>query len=71
MGSETMFARIAWQKSSYSGGGDENSCVEVRGFCDGIAIRESDAPDVVITTNRSGLRALTKIIRSGAVDQPS
>lgn len=33
-----------WRKSSYSGGGDGNSCVEVSGRRTHIAIRDSKAP---------------------------
>ncbi|MBH1934545.1 DUF397 domain-containing protein [Streptomyces sp. AV19] len=53
-----MSTQIYWQKSSYSGGGDGNSCVEVGWFDDGIAIRESDDPGMVIHTSRAKLGAL-------------
>jgi hypothetical protein len=33
-----------WQKSSYSGGGDGNACVEVADRRTHIAIRDSKAP---------------------------
>ncbi|WP_328550153.1 DUF397 domain-containing protein [Streptomyces sp. NBC_00366] len=33
-----------WQKSSYSGGGDGNACVEIANLHTRIAIRDSKAP---------------------------
>jgi hypothetical protein len=33
-----------WRKSSYSGGGDGNNCVEVAACSTHIAIRDSKAP---------------------------
>ncbi|MFC5724757.1 DUF397 domain-containing protein [Streptomyces gamaensis] len=65
-----MVTHIDWQKSSYSGGGDENSCVEVGWFGDGIVIRESDYPGVVIATSRGGLRALTASVKRGVLNHP-
>ncbi|MFI2202445.1 DUF397 domain-containing protein [Streptomyces sp. NPDC020192] len=39
-----MNQAIRWRKSSYSGGGDGNTCVEVADFDTHIAIRDSKAP---------------------------
>ncbi|NUQ97059.1 MAG: DUF397 domain-containing protein [Streptomyces sp.] len=33
-----------WRKSSYSGGGDGNNCVEIANFHSRVAIRDSKAP---------------------------
>ncbi|MFF7519252.1 DUF397 domain-containing protein [Streptomyces pseudovenezuelae] len=33
-----------WQKSSYSGGGDGNACVEIANLHSHIAVRDSKAP---------------------------
>lgn len=33
-----------WRKSSYSGGGDGNSCVEIANSRAGIAVRDSKTP---------------------------
>ncbi len=33
-----------WRKSSYSGGGDGNSCVEIANLRTHIAVRDSKAP---------------------------
>ncbi|MFF3915137.1 DUF397 domain-containing protein [Streptomyces sp. NPDC001852] len=39
-----MTQAVRWQKSSYSGGGDGNTCVEVADLNTRIAIRDSKAP---------------------------
>lgn len=46
-----------WQKSSYSTEGA--NCVNVAAAPDGsLRLRESDAPDQILTVHRSGLAAL-------------
>ncbi|MEU8693735.1 DUF397 domain-containing protein [Streptomyces sp. NPDC048665] len=39
-----MNQAIRWYKSSYSGGGDGNTCVEVADLDTHIAVRDSKAP---------------------------
>ncbi|MFI5683747.1 DUF397 domain-containing protein [Streptomyces sp. NPDC051636] len=39
-----MTQAVRWQKSSYSGGGDGNTCVEIAEIDTHIAIRDSKAP---------------------------
>ncbi|MGX4692422.1 DUF397 domain-containing protein [Streptomyces sp. JNUCC 63] len=39
-----MQQAICWRKSSYSGGGDGNTCVEIANLHTRIAIRDSKAP---------------------------
>ncbi|MGW4562293.1 DUF397 domain-containing protein [Streptomyces sp. NPDC004561] len=39
-----MTQAVRWQKSSYSGGGDGNTCVEVADQDTHIAVRDSKAP---------------------------
>ncbi|WP_030348065.1 DUF397 domain-containing protein [Streptomyces sp. NRRL S-1022] len=39
-----MSQAVRWQKSSYSGGGDGNTCVEVAHLGTHISIRDSKAP---------------------------
>ncbi|MCC3779010.1 DUF397 domain-containing protein [Streptomyces sp. UNOB3_S3] len=57
----------AWQKSSYSGGGPDNSCVELRPLDGSVAIRESDVPKAVVTAARAEVRALITRIKEGAL----
>lgn len=39
-----MIQAVRWQKSSHSGGGDGNTCVEVADLDTHIAIRDSKTP---------------------------
>ncbi|GAA1911627.1 hypothetical protein GCM10009716_21990 [Streptomyces sodiiphilus] len=55
-----------WQKSSFSGSG-QNDCLEAaRGPAGGggLLVRESDMPDVVLTTTPARLRALLSVVRT-------
>ena len=63
-----MTARIAWQKSSFSGGTPNNDCVELGMSPTGVHIRESDTPDVVLTPDPGALRALIRGVRAGEFD---
>ncbi|MET7765825.1 DUF397 domain-containing protein [Streptomyces sp. NPDC005336] len=59
---------VTWQKSSYSGGGDGNSCIELASIGDAIALRESDDPGTVLTTTPAKLQALLHAIKAGEFD---
>lgn len=52
---------LNWQKSSYSEGGDGNSCIELAAAKGSFMLRESDDPQVVVTTTGT---ALTQLIRA-------
>ncbi len=53
---------LHWQKSSYSGG-PEGNCLYVATAPDGmIRLRESDTPDVILTTALAGLAALIQYV---------
>ncbi|MBN0046020.1 DUF397 domain-containing protein [Streptomyces actuosus] len=39
-----------WRKSSYSGEGDGNNCVEVADRCTRVAVRDSKAPERAVLT---------------------
>ncbi|WP_406331627.1 DUF397 domain-containing protein [Streptomyces sp. NBC_00203] len=55
---------LDWQKSTFSGG-PQGECVNVATAPDGtIRLRESDAPQTVITTAPQGLTALLRHIKS-------
>ncbi|MEU8569287.1 DUF397 domain-containing protein [Streptomyces pathocidini] len=64
-----MSSSIQWQKSSFSGG-ENTACVEIGTSAAGLHLRESDDPEVVITTDRPRLAALIREIKSGAYDTP-
>lgn len=62
---------INWQKSSYSGQGEGDACVEVASMGEDIALRESDDPDRVVTTTPTELRSLLDGIKAGEFDRLS
>ncbi|MFJ4440215.1 DUF397 domain-containing protein [Streptomyces sp. NPDC088923] len=58
----------AWQKSSFSGAGGEN-CIELRSTAPGtIDLRESTAPDMVVSTTSDNLRAFLLGVKAGEFD---
>ncbi|MEV0635012.1 DUF397 domain-containing protein [Streptomyces sp. NPDC050619] len=59
-------SEIVWQKSSYSGSGDGTNCVELATTEDILALRESDAPTVVLHTHRLQLAALLWHIKANS-----
>lgn len=58
---------LGWQKSSYSGSGDGTNCVELAQTHPTLALRESDAPTVVLHTHGPQLAALLRHIKSYAL----
>ncbi|KUN75007.1 DUF397 domain-containing protein [Streptomyces griseoruber] len=59
---------LHWQKSSYSG--DSSNCVTVAASPTGsLHLRESDEPDIIVTTTTSGLHALIRGIKGAASEQ--
>ncbi len=61
-----MPTELNWQKSSFSGTGDDNNCVEVAATSAGLHVRESDAPYAILTTAPAPLRALIAALKTGA-----
>ncbi|MEU4165979.1 DUF397 domain-containing protein [Streptomyces sp. NPDC026665] len=59
-----------WQKSSYSGPGDGDSCVELASSPALLHLRESDDPDTVLTTTPHPVGHLLQAIRTGSIDAP-
>ncbi|MFI1162252.1 DUF397 domain-containing protein [Streptomyces sp. NPDC020801] len=49
-----MMTHIRWRKSSYSGGGEGNDCVEIANVHPRIAIRDSKIPARAILTFPAG-----------------
>ncbi|WP_128433819.1 DUF397 domain-containing protein [Streptomyces cyaneus] len=50
----------AWQKSSFSGGGDSDDCVELAARQGTVLLRESDDPGAVLEASRPQLAALIR-----------
>ncbi|MFD3920109.1 DUF397 domain-containing protein [Streptomyces sp. NPDC058595] len=63
-----MTSPLTWQKSSFSGSDGEIQCVEVAHVDGLILLRESDAPDTVVTTDRDKLRAFLLGVKAGEFD---
>jgi hypothetical protein len=57
---------VQWQKSSFSGPGDGNECVEVATGGNQLMLRESDEPSHVLSATPAGLAALIHHVKSGA-----
>lgn len=56
-------SQFIWQKSSYSGSGD-NNCVELAASDTTLALRESDTPTTVLHTDHPQLNALLRHIKT-------
>lgn len=54
---------LEWQKSSFSGGGEGNSCVELARSGDTTAVRESDDPTGTIIVTPGGLSSLIRHLK--------
>ncbi|MEV4227362.1 DUF397 domain-containing protein [Streptomyces bobili] len=55
-----------WQKSSYSGEGDGNDCLELASTPTTLHLRESDTPATILTTTPTPLTHLLDAIRAQA-----
>ncbi|MDC0770499.1 DUF397 domain-containing protein [Streptomyces sp. HD] len=64
-----MTEALHWQKSSFSGGGDGDTCVEVAVAATPttLHLRESDDPATTLTTTRTPLTHLLQAIRTGTL----
>jgi hypothetical protein len=58
---------LHWQKSTFSGGGEGDTCVELATSPTHIHLRESDTPTTTLTTTPTALTQLLKGIRTGAL----
>jgi hypothetical protein len=61
-----MSTGLNWQKSSFSGGGDGNSCVELAASGSAIRLRESDDPATELSTTPARLALLLRSVKAGA-----
>ncbi|MET7854461.1 DUF397 domain-containing protein [Streptomyces avermitilis] len=53
-----MTQPLKWQKSSFSGGGNGNECVELAHGNSTLLLRESDDPSRILPLTRGSLAAL-------------
>ncbi|MFJ8820387.1 DUF397 domain-containing protein [Streptomyces sp. NPDC102467] len=52
-----------WQKSTFSGGGDGNTCVEVATAAESIHLRESDDPTTEMAITPAALSHLLRALK--------
>ncbi|MFF2958359.1 DUF397 domain-containing protein [Streptomyces sp. NPDC057963] len=60
-----MTMRTHWQKSSFSGGGDGNDCVELAAHNSLIRLRESDDPGTELAVTPDQLGRLLGGVKGG------
>lgn len=60
-----MTTAAQWQKSSFSGGGEGNDCIELASTPTIIHLRESDTPNTAVTTTLTPLTHLLHGIKAG------
>ncbi|MER6013414.1 DUF397 domain-containing protein [Streptomyces bluensis] len=61
-----MTDALLWQKSSFSGGGDGNTCIELAATEPGlVGLRESDDPTTELATATAPLAHLIRGMKSG------
>ncbi|MEU6026368.1 DUF397 domain-containing protein [Streptomyces tauricus] len=66
-----MSHSLHWQKSSFSDGGEGNTCVEIAASPGALHLRESDAPDVEVSTSVGPLAQLIRGVKAGAAPTPA
>ncbi|MFF8485356.1 DUF397 domain-containing protein [Streptomyces sp. CAI-85] len=55
-----------WRKSSFSGGGDGNDCLELAfSLPAALHLRESDCPSTILTAGATSVDDLLRAIRDG------
>ncbi|MFI8991286.1 DUF397 domain-containing protein [Streptomyces antimycoticus] len=64
----TMAFPVTWRKSSFSGHGEDNHCVELASAGGEIRIRESDTPADILTTTPGRLGTFIRAVKAGALD---
>ncbi|WKX71271.1 DUF397 domain-containing protein [Streptomyces sp. XD-27] len=60
-----------WRKSSFSGTGPDNNCVELSAADGLVRLREGDDPAVVLATTPTTLAAFLRAAKSGRFDGDS
>jgi hypothetical protein len=55
---------LRWQKSTFSDGGDGNTCIELAATPTTLHLRESETPDTELTTTTAPLAHLIRGVKS-------
>ncbi|KAA0930559.1 DUF397 domain-containing protein [Streptomyces apricus] len=61
---------LHWQKSTFSGGGEGNTCVEVASGPGSLHLRESESPEIELTTTNTPIAHLIRTVKAGAFSHP-
>ncbi|NEA68969.1 DUF397 domain-containing protein [Streptomyces sp. SID12488] len=60
-----MITPTRWRKSSFSGGGEGNDCVEIASFRTRVAIRDSKVPaDATLTFRLVAFTAFVEVLKA-------
>ncbi|MFH8464223.1 DUF397 domain-containing protein [Streptomyces sp. NPDC017991] len=62
----TMNHILRWQKSTFSDGGDGNTCVEIASSPGTLHLRESESPGTELTISPGPLAHLIRGMKAGA-----
>ncbi|MFS8200708.1 DUF397 domain-containing protein [Streptomyces sp. CWNU-52B] len=62
-----MSHTLHWQKSTFSDGGEGNTCVELAATPTTLHLRESDTPTTELTTTPTPLAHLIRGVKAGVV----
>lgn len=63
-----MERSLAWRKSSFSGPGETNDCIELAALDGEIRIRESDTPAAAISVAPARLGTFIRACKAGVFD---
>ena len=59
-----MSPTLHWQKSSFSGGGSDEDCLEIATTPTTLHLRESDTPATILSPTPTALTALLTAVKS-------
>ncbi|MCX4907239.1 DUF397 domain-containing protein [Streptomyces sp. NBC_00878] len=62
---------LHWQKSSFSGGGGDEDCLEIAATPTTLHLRESDTPATILSPAPTALNALLTAMKNTAAPGPS
>ncbi|MFI6620985.1 DUF397 domain-containing protein [Streptomyces sp. NPDC050528] len=66
-----MTHALHWQKSTFSGGGEGNTCVELAATPTTLHLRESDTPNTQLSITTAPLAHLIRGVKSGHPFHPT
>ncbi|MFF3483883.1 DUF397 domain-containing protein [Streptomyces sp. NPDC002701] len=56
---------LRWQRFTFSGGGDGNTCIEIATTSTALHLRESDSPGTGLTTSTAPMAHLIRGLKTG------